>query len=167
MLEQAAEGPSAIGKSFLTTVPQIGKVGLLANNAEYRTQTKEQDFLLLSAHNRLSRSSRRIPLLSRLRHIAPGSACRLDIGEPPRRLIGTCKVDVLSADPTAPLVCVCVSAVLKVQFPLINGKTSPLTCHSGCPPEQSCRSALNARCPRSRNALQTSCDSSQAIRTFI
>ncbi len=64
-------------------------------------------------------------------------------------------------------VCVCVSHVRNSQFPLSSSLTSAMMCHSGCPPEQDCKSQENALCPLSRNALQTSCDSSQAIRTFI
>ena len=63
--------------------------------------------------------------------------------------------------------CVCVSAVVNVQFPLSNGRTSPLMCHSGCPPLHSCISQENALWPFARNALHTSCDSSQATNTFM
>ena len=35
------------------------------------------------------------------------------------------------------IVCVCVSSVWKVQLPFRRGNTSPMICHSGCPPDGS------------------------------
>lgn len=62
--------------------------------------------------------------------------------------------------------CCCPSIVVNVQSPLISGNTSPRMCHSGCPPDGSCISALYASCPRALNALHTVCDSSQATNTL-
>ena len=63
--------------------------------------------------------------------------------------------------------CILPSDVANAQFPLSNGKQSPWICHSGWPPEQSCKSHEYASWPNARNALHTSCDSSQAINTLM
>ncbi len=47
-------------------------------------------------------------------------------------------------------VCTLPSQVLNSQLPLSNGITSCCICHSGCPPEHSITSQLNALCPFSR-----------------
>ena len=65
------------------------------------------------------------------------------------------------------ILCFKPSIVSNSHRPLISGNTSPLICHSGCPPEHSRMSQLYSSCQRSRNAMQTRCDSSQAIKTFI
>lgn len=86
-------------------------------------------------------------------------------GGKPRHLTDTCKADVQSANPT----CLCNGFVRQTCTsapPCKHLSASPLMCHSGCPPEQSCISQLYASCPRSRNAMHTLCDSSQATRTF-
>ena len=58
------------------------------------------------------------------------------------------------------------SIVVKLQLPLIIGKTSPKICHSGCPPLHSCISALYASCPNRLNSEHILCDSSHAINIF-
>lgn len=65
------------------------------------------------------------------------------------------------------ILCSAPSIVVNVQSPLISGNTSPKMCHSGCPPDGSCMSALYASCPLALNALHTVCDSSQATNTLI
>ena len=99
---------STTGTFSLTKVHRSHKAELPVNNAADRKRLTESGFQCRSVHSLPQGTEERILLLSCLQHSGQGSACLADKGEPRLRLKGTCKAGALSADPTAPLVCVCV-----------------------------------------------------------